>query len=95
MAARLRRDKPMTLKWLAERLAMGNRTNVSNLLAAGNKPGRGKHGKTVKSENRPLSDHFSGVRSMARCLYEGDDPKAALCPRIELGPRVKLPVEAF
>ena len=32
--SRLRRDTTMTLKWLAERLAMGSWTNVSNLLAA-------------------------------------------------------------
>ena len=34
MAGRLRRESTMTLKWLAERLAMGSWTNVSNLLAA-------------------------------------------------------------
>ena len=51
MAARLRRDKPMTLKWIAERLAMGNRTNVSNLLGTGSKLRRRKPGTTVKSEN--------------------------------------------
>jgi REP-associated tyrosine transposase len=34
MAGRLRRETTMTLKWIAERLAMGSWTNVSNLLAA-------------------------------------------------------------
>jgi hypothetical protein len=33
MAGRLRRETTMTLKWIAERLAMGTWTNVSNLLA--------------------------------------------------------------
>jgi len=34
MAVRLRRETTMTLKWIAEHLAMGSWTNVSNLLAA-------------------------------------------------------------
>ena len=34
MAARLRRETTMTLKWIAEHLAMASWTNVSNLLAA-------------------------------------------------------------
>ncbi len=52
IAARLRRETTMTLKWLAQRLAMGNWTNVSNLLgAANNARRRKKHGRTVKSEN--------------------------------------------
>jgi hypothetical protein len=34
MAGRLRGETTMTLKWTAERLAMGSWTNVSNLLAA-------------------------------------------------------------
>ena len=33
IAARLRRETTMTLKWIAERLAMGTWNNVSNLLA--------------------------------------------------------------
>ena len=33
MAARLRGETTMSLKWIAERLAMGSWTNVSNLLA--------------------------------------------------------------
>ena len=33
IAARLRRETTMTLKWIAERLAMGSWNNVSNLLA--------------------------------------------------------------
>ena len=32
MAARLRRETTMSLKWIAERLAMGSWTNVSNVL---------------------------------------------------------------
>jgi hypothetical protein len=32
MAARLRRETTMSLKWIAQRLAMGSWTNVSNLL---------------------------------------------------------------
>ncbi|MSU37149.1 MAG: transposase [Pedosphaera sp.] len=34
IAARLRRETTMTLKWIADRLAMGSWTNVSNLLRA-------------------------------------------------------------
>ncbi len=37
IAARLRRETTMTLKWIAQRLAMGSWNNVSNLLAAGRK----------------------------------------------------------
>ena len=33
IARRLRRETTMTLKWIAEHLAMGSWTNVSNLLA--------------------------------------------------------------
>jgi hypothetical protein len=40
MAARLRRETTMTLKWVAERLAMGSWSNVSNLLAAARKKAR-------------------------------------------------------
>jgi len=38
----------MRLKWIAERLAMGSWSNVSNLLAAGKK--NLNNGKSVKSE---------------------------------------------
>ena len=37
MAARLRRETTMTLKWIAEHLAMGSGNNVSNRLAAARK----------------------------------------------------------
>jgi REP element-mobilizing transposase RayT len=40
MAVRLRRETPMTLKWVAERLAMGSWSNVSNLLALARKKGQ-------------------------------------------------------
>ena len=40
MAVRLRRETPMTLKWVAERLAMGSWSNVSNLLAVARKKGQ-------------------------------------------------------
>ncbi|MDR3575459.1 MAG: hypothetical protein P4L50_16485, partial [Anaerolineaceae bacterium] len=40
MAARLRRETTMTLKWVAERLAMGSWSNVSNRLAAARKKGQ-------------------------------------------------------
>ncbi len=49
IAARLRRETTMTLKWLAARLMMGNWTNVSNLLGAANDARRRKQlGRTVK-----------------------------------------------
>ncbi len=52
IAARLRRETTMTLKWIGERLRMGNWTNASNLLrAAYNARRRMKNGKTVKSGN--------------------------------------------
>ncbi len=38
MAARLRRETTMSLKWIADRLHMGSWTYVSNLLAAQRKP---------------------------------------------------------
>jgi len=41
----------MTLKWIAEKLATGTWTNVSNLLGAPNNARRRQHGKTVKSGN--------------------------------------------
>ena len=34
IAARLRQETPMTLKWIAEHVAMGSASNVANLLAA-------------------------------------------------------------
>jgi len=34
IAARLRKETTMTLKWIAEHLVMGSWSNVSNLLAA-------------------------------------------------------------
>jgi len=37
MAARLRRETMMTLKWIAERLYMGTWTNVANCLAKAKK----------------------------------------------------------
>jgi hypothetical protein len=37
MAVRLRRETTMTLKWVAERLAMGCWSHVSNLLAVARK----------------------------------------------------------
>jgi phage-related minor tail protein len=40
MAVRLRRETTMTLKWVAERLAMGSWSNVSNLLAVARKKGQ-------------------------------------------------------
>jgi len=40
LAARLRRETTMTLKWVAKRLAMGSWSNVSNLLAARRKKSR-------------------------------------------------------
>ena len=44
IAARLRRETTMTLKWIAERLAMGSWNNVSNLLAV--------HCKTKPRQNK-------------------------------------------
>lgn len=49
MARRLRRETTMTLKWIAERLAMGSWSNVSNLLALAAKPK--KKGNNANSEN--------------------------------------------
>ena len=40
IAARLRKETTMTLKWIAERLWMGSWNNVSNLLAADNRKRR-------------------------------------------------------
>jgi hypothetical protein len=37
MAARLRAETTMTLKWIAERLSMGTWTNVANCLAKAKK----------------------------------------------------------
>ena len=34
IAARLRQETPMTLKWIAEHVAMGSASNAANLLAA-------------------------------------------------------------
>ena len=34
IAARLREETPMTLKWIAKHVAMGSASNVANLLAA-------------------------------------------------------------
>ena len=47
IAVRLRGETTMTLKWIANRLAMGGWTNVSNLLGAE----RAKTKRNVKSEN--------------------------------------------
>ena len=47
MAARLRAETKMTLKWIANRLAMGVWTNVSNLLGAE----RAKSKRNVNSGN--------------------------------------------
>ncbi len=51
----------MTLQGIAERLAMGSRTNVSNLLAADRSKGKTvkSNGKCVRSENRPLKVRFT------------------------------------
>ena len=82
-AARLRRETAMALKWIAERLAMGNWTNVSGLLRVGNHPRRRKPDKTVKSET-PLCGRFvvnrkwNGKRtckSMAQEEYHEDGPR--------------------
>jgi hypothetical protein len=40
MAVRLRQETTMTLKWVAERLAMGSWSNVSNPLAVARKKGQ-------------------------------------------------------
>jgi hypothetical protein len=45
LAARLRKETAMSLKWIARRLAMGSWTHVSNLLAAARK------GESLESEN--------------------------------------------
>ena len=45
LAARIRRETTMSLKWIAEHLAMGSWTQVSNLLAAERKR------ESLKSEN--------------------------------------------
>jgi hypothetical protein len=45
MAARLRKETTMSLKWIAQHLAMGSWTHVSNLLAARRKQ------ESLKSEN--------------------------------------------
>ena len=45
MAARLRKETSMSLKWIAHHLEMGSWTHVSNLLAA-----KRKH-ESLKSEN--------------------------------------------
>ena len=45
MAARIRKETTMSLKWLAEHLAMGSWTHVSNLLGAQRKL------ESLKSEN--------------------------------------------
>ena len=45
MAARIRKETTMSLKWIAENLAMGGWTHVSNLLGAQRKR------ESLKSEN--------------------------------------------
>ncbi len=45
LAARLRKDTTMSLKWIAQRLRMGSWTHVSNLLGAIRKQ------ESLKSEN--------------------------------------------
>jgi hypothetical protein len=45
LAARIRRETTMSLKWIAEHLAMGSWTHVSNLLVAERKR------ESLKSEN--------------------------------------------
>jgi hypothetical protein len=48
VAARLRKETTMSLKWIAQHLEMGSWTHVSNLLGARRKP------ESLKSGNRHL-----------------------------------------